>query len=534
VKDRQDQLLEEQFRRLEALKALSGELQTSTPPDPLTDSLCFPINTIELKGADSLSGFERERLTQPYLGQCLGVSQLNELLRGVTNLYIGRGLVTSRAYLPQQDVSKGDLQILVIEGRLETLRGDASSGFNDRELEMAFAGQEGQLLNLREIEQMVDQLNRLPSNHAHIEVTPGTQLGASDVVVKNTPDSPWRVNLSRSNDGQRGIGEQQWKTGLEWDSPLGLADQIILRGTQDAISDHRRASRTALLTYQFAWGWWRFRYSYSATRYRSFARVNAFKFNLSGSGQFHNLHTERVIHRDSLSKTSLTTGLFTQRADNYVEDSHIAVSSYRLTEMQYGINHGRRLGSAFLNIDLGTQQGISALGAQDDNEPAPGQPDARYRKYTGTVTYLQPFKLWGERFSFSSLIHGQRSEDVLFSPQRLSVGGSSSVRGYKTQCFCGDSGGYWRNELRLTRPVTLEWLRPAFTEYGTAAGYDRGVIRNDRYNGDKHGRLSGNSFEFFARGPHVAATVAFARSLERPAGMVKRESPINFRMEFFL
>uniref|UniRef100_UPI0023EE4F56 POTRA domain-containing protein n=1 Tax=Pseudomonas mosselii TaxID=78327 RepID=UPI0023EE4F56 len=85
-----------------------------------------------------------------------------------TDHYLGRGLVTSRAYLPQQDLSSGHLQVLVVEGRLEGLRPDSSSGLSDRELAMAFPGAIDQRLNLREIEQMVDQLNRLPSNKAQM------------------------------------------------------------------------------------------------------------------------------------------------------------------------------------------------------------------------------------------------------------------------------------------------------------------------------------------------------------------------------
>ncbi|KPB45380.1 Hemolysin activator protein [Pseudomonas savastanoi pv. phaseolicola] len=72
-----------------------------------------------------------------------------------------------------------------------------------------------------------------------------------------------------------------------------------------------------------------------------------------------------------------------------------------------------------------------------------------------------------------------------------------------------------------------------FTEYGAAAGYDQGVIRNDRYNGQNHGRLSSNSLELFTRGQHVAASVTFAHSLERP-DVIEREAPIYFRMDFFL
>ncbi|NWC00964.1 ShlB/FhaC/HecB family hemolysin secretion/activation protein, partial [Pseudomonas gingeri] len=124
-----------------------------------------------------------------------------------------------------------------------------------------------------------------------------------------------------------------------------------------------------------------------------------------------------------------------------------------------------------------------------DNSPnfQQGLPDARYRKYTATVSYLQPFKLWGESFSFSSLMTGQRSDDVLFSSQRMSLGGQSSIRGYKDQTLSGDSGGYWRNDLRWSRPVTLAWLQPLLSEYGTSVGYDQGVIRHGRYSAEQHG-----------------------------------------------
>jgi hemolysin activation/secretion protein len=75
---------------------------------------------------------------------------------------------------------------------------------------MAFPGKVGEALNLREVEQLVDQLNRLPSKQAQMELTPGTQIGGSEVVVKNTPQKPWRASLSRNNDGQKSTGEQQW------------------------------------------------------------------------------------------------------------------------------------------------------------------------------------------------------------------------------------------------------------------------------------------------------------------------------------
>lgn len=537
IRDRQNRLLEEQQRRLEELKDLPGKAAKPEAPTAPADTRCFPIKDIELKGADSLPASERERLLKPYVGQCLGVSQLNDLLKAITDYYLGKGRVTSRAYLPQQDLSTGHLQVLVVEGKLEALRSAEGSTVTERELAMAFPGKVGEALNLREIEQLVDQLNRLPSKQAQMELTPGSQVGGSDVVVKNTAQKPWRASLSRNNDGQKSTGEQQWGAGLEWDSPLGLGDQLILRGGHDAISDHQKTSKNTMLYYNVPWGWWNFSYTYSESDYRTFGVTDDFKYKQDGDNQNHQLRAERVIHRDDVSKTSVNVGLAHLRTNNYILDVRTAPSSNRLSELQLGVNHGRRIGTAFVNLDLGMQNGIGLLDAQSQDErDAFGrrQPNSRYRKYTATVSYLQPFSLWGESFSFSSLATGQRSEDPLFSPQRVSLGGSASVRGFKDQLLTGDSGGYWRNEVRWARPVTLDWMRPAFFEYGASVGYDQGVIRNDRYNDNVHGRVSSNSLELFARGKNVSTSVTFAHSLERPGVVTEREAPIYFRLDLFL
>ncbi len=538
IRDRQNRLLEEQRRRLEELQDLPGKGTTPQAPAAPADTRCFPIKDIELKGADSLSAADRTRLLKPYVGECLGVAQLNELLKVITDYYLAKGRVTSRAYLPQQDLSSGHLQVLVVEGKLEGLKGAQGSTVTDRELAMAFPGKVGEALNLREVEQLVDQLSRLPSKQAQMELTPGSEVGGSEVLVRNQPQKPWRASLSRNNDGQKSTGEQQWGAGLEWDSPLGLADQLILRGGHDAVSDHQKTSKNSMLYYNVPWGWWNFSYTYSESEYRTFGTLNGFKFKQNGDSQNHQLRAERVIHRDDVSKTSVNVGLTHLRTNNYLLDAKLGTSSNRLSELQVGVNHGRRIGSAFVNLDVGMQNGIGAFDAQSNRQERDAQGNLtatpRYRKYTATLSYLQPFTLWGESLSFSSLATGQRSEDVLYAPQRMSLGGSYSVRGFKDQQLNGDSGGYWRNEVRWARPVTLDWLRPAFAEYGASVGYDQGVIRNDRYNDNEHGRVSSNSVELFARGKHVSTSVTFAHSLERPGVVTEREAPVYFHVDFFL
>ena len=534
IRERQNRLLEEQQRRLEELRNLPGKAQDSTPQPQREDKRCVDVRSIELKGAVSLSQVERDRVIKPFVGQCLPLSRLNDLLRALTDLYLDRGMVTSRAYLPQQDLAGGHLRVLVVEGRLEGLRLESGSGLTERELGMTFPGSAGQSLNLREIEQMVDQLNRLPSNQAQMELTPGHEVGGTEVRVRNQASKPWRASLSRNNEGQPSTGEQMLNLGLEWDSPLGLADQLVLRGGHDVVSDHTQGSKNGMLSYNLPWGWWNFSYSYSETEYRSPIFAQGHEFKQSGDSQSHQVRAERVVHRDSTSKTSLSAGLSHLRTNNYIESSRLRGSSNRLSEAQFGINHGRRLGNAFVNLDLGVQEGIGAFDAQDNGHPRPGEPVARYRKYSATVSFVQAFDLWGEQLNLSSMATGQHSEDVLFSPQRISLGGLASVRGLREQSLSGDSGGYWRSDLRWTRQVGWAPLRPVFNQYGLGLGYDLGVISNDRYNGAYHGRASSHSLELFARGEHVGTSVTFAHTLERPGVLTEKERPVFFRLDFFI
>ncbi|WP_313328086.1 ShlB/FhaC/HecB family hemolysin secretion/activation protein [Pseudomonas qingdaonensis] len=531
IRDRQERLLQEQRKRLQELQSLPGRAAPQVPASTPEDTRCFTIRHIVLEGAEHQGERDQRRLLEPYEGQCLGVGQLNALLKVVTDHYLNRGYITTRAYLPQQDLSSGTLQITVVEGRLDGL--DSSSLASPRELAMAFPGTTGEVLNLRELEQLVDQLTRLPSRQAQLELVPGDEVGSSRVQLQGQRDKPWRVSATRNNDGDRSSGEQQMGLGLDWDSPLGLADQFSLRANQDAVSDHWRHSDSQYLNYSVPWGWWTFTYSYNQSYYRTRDDSSGFPFKLDGDSQMHQLRVERVIHRDALSKTAVNLGISHLRTNNYLDDSLIDVSSTRLSESQLGVNHGRRIGTAFLNLDAGWQQGIGAFDAQGAGDPHGTEPVARYNKYSLTLSYLQPFTLWGEAFSFDSLATGQRSEDPLYSPQRISVGGLNSVRGFKQQTLTGNSGGYWRNQLRWRRPVSWAPLQPFVQEYGAALAYDVGVIKGDHNNPDTHGRLSGNAVELNLRGQYFAASVSFARSLQRPDSLERREHPIYVRMDAF-
>ena len=128
------------------------------------------IHTITLVGATKLSRYQQHFLTQPYIGP-MGISDIKQLLADIQNTYIRLGYTTTKPYpKPDQDVSSGELVIMVDEGRIAGIV-DAN-GNQTLALGMAFPFLDGKVLNIRDIEQGLDQMNRLSSNRMKVQLIP--------------------------------------------------------------------------------------------------------------------------------------------------------------------------------------------------------------------------------------------------------------------------------------------------------------------------------------------------------------------------
>ena len=88
----------------------------------------FAIRKIEILGVTRLSSEEMRQLASRYENRALGVSDINVLMEAITRAYVKRGYITTRVYLPEQDIRGGTLQLKVIEGRLESFSTSTSKG----------------------------------------------------------------------------------------------------------------------------------------------------------------------------------------------------------------------------------------------------------------------------------------------------------------------------------------------------------------------------------------------------------------------
>ncbi|KNC22922.1 hypothetical protein FF38_01841, partial [Lucilia cuprina] len=110
------------------------------------------------------------------------------------------GYVTSQAFIPEQDLTKQKLIITVIEGKIRSIDIENSP---PRLAKMIFPNYVGAILNLRDIEQGLEQLNRSSSAKYTIDIQPSHKNGYSRIFVyKKSAKVPLSGQLNIDNSGK--------------------------------------------------------------------------------------------------------------------------------------------------------------------------------------------------------------------------------------------------------------------------------------------------------------------------------------------
>ena len=476
----QQQREREERARLEAPQRRPGGAVLGVEPGTADagDGRCFDIDQIALDGASLLSPAERASLTASYTNRCVGLPQINELLQDITNFYVARGYVTSRAYVPPQDMGTGTLRILVIEGVLEKIEAAPTSA-GHMNLTTAFPGLEGKAVNLRDIEQGIDQINRLQSNNAAIDIASGDKPGGSRLIVTNAARKRWFGNLAVDNTGQDSTGKYQGALSLGYDDPLRLNDlvNVSVRHNLDGHFDDTE-SRAASLYYAVPFGYWLASLSYSDFEYTSLVSGAVTDFDTAGTTRTGNLRLDRVLFRDQTRKLTVSLGLTKKDSRNFILGELIENNSRDLTILDASMNTSTSWQGVLLFADVGVSKGLRAFGALHDLDAQPdAAPKAQFTRLNFSLNASRPFQIGSFTLVYAGQINGQYSPDVLFGTEQFLIGGPFSVRGYRDTSLSSDTGLNLRNDLRL--PVALDRLvagAPAAARLEPYLGVDIGRV----------------------------------------------------------
>lgn len=455
---------------------------------------CRLITRIELKDTVHMSEKEMEELVSPYAGKCLGVDEIQNLLSAITAFYVKKGYVTTRVYLPAQDLTKGTLQIKVVEGKVSDIRIDKDARI--QHLCNIFPGVEGEDLNLRDFEMGIDQLNRLLSNNATMDIEPGANPGESVVVIKNKPTKFWHASVTADNYGTRTTGRNQVGATASLDNLTTFNDflSVTQRKTLPFGDGEKDANSTTAL-WSIPYGYATFTAGITQSNYDSMLpTASGTPLHLEGDTRDIYATLERVVYRDQNGKATVNATLTNDVTNTFIADQKIGVSSRTLTWLQLGANYSTALWGGNANIGVGYYRGLNLFHSLNDAANLPGiVPRAQFTKYTLSAGYSRAFAAIGEKWLASTQFSGQYAPTTLYGSQQFSVGGIYTVRGFFEEQLANDNGYFFRNDLTLLKSYTLWGRQVGFRPFGA---FDFGSVGSNNAGGTPAGTLGGLAIGF--------------------------------------
>lgn len=522
ARDREQQ---ERLRRLETLGQRTPEPARRAQEQKSDDEgrgPCFTIDHVAVDGVKRFAPSRIAEITAPYSNRCIGFGAINELLRQLTHLYLDKGFIATRVYVPEQDIAGSRvLRLIVVEGRLADIYLDGKSAPRSGVIGTAFPSLTGKVANIRDIEQGLDQINRLSSANAKTSMLPGRQDGESILNVEVERSRPWFLSVSHSNLGQKSTGLAKHSVSLGFENLLNLNDITTFTYERSGPdypwgSDGYGKSNSYSGSLSVPYGYWTFGVNGSWYDYASVAPGRFSSPKITGTSSQLGVSADRVLHRGQTSITQLNLGLVHKTTDNFLLGNKLEVGSRQYTVGSIGLSHSVRVGNGLWVFDVDYEQGLNLFGAVDKGAPGAGDAEPRFGKFTGTVSFTRPFEMAKQPFEWSSIATAQYSPDNLFGAEQMSLGGYSNVRGTREGLFFGNNGFFVRNELIWK---TMPWDgKASWTQWlgqlRPYAGLDHGQIFEQERLGIPRGSLTSWTVGARLAGGRLNADIGYSRILK--------------------
>ena len=415
----------------------------------------FYIKQIQLDGVPKELSF-LNKIARKHEQKHVTVSDITNIRNAFQRKLLDKGFVTSQVYIPEQNLNAGTLQFIVMPGRVEDIRYSASSAHGP--WRTAFSVRPGDILNIRDVEQGLEQMKRVSSQSVTMQLLPGTSVGTSIIELTIKQDKPVHGSISFDNSGLESTGVYQGSFTSSFDQVFRANDTFTMSLSGDLSgSGSIKGTRAASLNYVIPHGKDTFSVSFSKSRYHQTIQSNPYDFTYSGKSTTMKAKWNHVWSRTQREKRAFDISISTRHNHRFINDMELPVQALRTTSMELGISNRTYIGNATLYSRLGFQWGIGALGAQAEHKAsvAMGGPTSRYHMWLVDVDYRKPFIMGHRPASFTSSFHGQwvQGGKRLYSVDTINIGNRYSIYGFDGEyTLMGDSGWYVRNEVSSVIP----------------------------------------------------------------------------------
>ncbi|MEN0108328.1 MAG: POTRA domain-containing protein, partial [Pseudomonas sp.] len=218
----------------------------SVIPAPQTESIVVPptvegqnldpngarihIAQFRIVGNDEIDSATLHKLIDSEAGKALNLYELNKVARVITDYYRSQGYPVARAVIPAQKVEFGNVTIEVIEGRIDRSSFSGNTLYSEKFLQRWTQPLAGHTARTETLEERALTLNDLPGLTTQAVLSPGAEYGTTTTEFVAT-EKPFDGEVSVNNYGRREIGRARVDAAVNMNNPLGIGDQVGVRGS---------------------------------------------------------------------------------------------------------------------------------------------------------------------------------------------------------------------------------------------------------------------------------------------------------------
>ncbi len=484
------------------------------------------INKILVFGNTVISKSDIKNIGNSYIGKHGGVNIIN-FLKELENLYLKKGYIAARVKVDMQktDFEKGIIVYRVFEGKIEKITFKNPEIYDRQRIFFSFPNSVGDVVNITDLDQGIDNLNSISSNNAKFDLIAGEEIGGTIIEVDNQKRKRISGNFNYNNLGQRATGTERAKISLTVDDFLGFNDSLTA-GYQRKLGVERgeKYNENLFFSYRLPFKYWEFLISRDESEYISKIKAFNTKYKSIGISRNVNIGARRIIHRDNESKTDAGLTLINKNIKNYIEDIKLETGSRKLSILKFDLNNQRKFLTGILYSNLAYYEGIDRLGAESDKGKDEDIPKAQFQKYTTDINWYKPFRIKEQEFAYRLGVSGQYSDDILYSSEKIGIGDDTTVRGFKDNSIMGDKGFYVRNEFSYKYKIFEPFI-----------AYDIGKVKNvykSEFCSGSSEEMSGASIGLRAYYKDFIGSITYSKPLIAPNYIEKNPQEVYISLSY--
>lgn len=157
---------------------------------------------------------QAKALLNRFLNRPASMATLGEIRKVLLRWLATHGQEVVSVIVPEQEIRGGILQVLVLPGRMGTVRVEGNRYFLTENLQKQIRLSPGESVDLKNLGEDAGWLNSNPFRQVETSLAPGTELGTTDVVLEVKDRFPLRPFVSYDNFGVQSLGYDRYSLGL--------------------------------------------------------------------------------------------------------------------------------------------------------------------------------------------------------------------------------------------------------------------------------------------------------------------------------